>query len=114
METARRRSILKSFAALALTAAHARSFAQALTPIRFQLDWRFEGPGALFLTPAAKGYFEAAGLDVTIDAGSGSGASVMRVASGTYDMGFADLSALMEFHGNNPQAPNKPVAVMMV
>ena len=37
-----------------------------------------------------------------------------RVASGTYDMGFADLAALMEFHANNPDAPNKPVAVMMV
>jgi NitT/TauT family transport system substrate-binding protein len=36
------------------------------------------------------------------------------VASGTYDMGFADLAALMEFHANNPDTPNKPVAVMMV
>jgi NitT/TauT family transport system substrate-binding protein len=88
--------------------------AQAVTPIKFQLDWRFEGPAALFLTPAAKGYFKAAGLDVSIDAGNGSGGTVTRVASGTYDMGFADLAALMEFHANNPDAPNKPVAVMMV
>jgi NitT/TauT family transport system substrate-binding protein len=51
---------------------------------------------------------------VTIDAGNGSGGTVTRVASGTYDMGFADLAALMEFHANNPDAPNKPVAVMMV
>jgi NitT/TauT family transport system substrate-binding protein len=29
-------------------------------------------------------------------------------------MGFADLAALMEFHANNPDAPNKPVAIMMV
>jgi hypothetical protein len=29
-------------------------------------------------------------------------------------MGFADIAALMEFHANNPTAPNKPVAVMMV
>ena len=65
-------------------------------------------------TPAAKGYFKDAKLDVTIDAGNGSGGAVTRVASGTYDMGFADLAALMEFHANNPDAPNKPVAVMMV
>ena len=51
---------------------------------------------------------------MTIDAGNGSGGTVTRVASGTYDMGFADLAALMEFHANNPTAPNKPVAVMMV
>ncbi len=93
---------------LGTTAVHAE------TPIKFQLDWRFEGPSALFLQPAAKGYFKAAGLDVSIDAGSGSGATVSRVASGTYDMGFADMAALMEFHANNPDMPNKPVAVMMV
>ena len=46
--------------------------------------------------------------------GSGSGAAVQRVASGTYDMGFADMASLMEFHANNPDAPNKPVAVMVV
>lgn len=83
-------------------------------PIKFQLDWRFEGPSALFLQPAAKGYFKDVGLDVSVDAGNGSGATVTRVASGTYDMGFADMAALMEFHANNPDAPNKPVAVMMV
>ena len=84
------------------------------TPVKFQLDWRFEGPAALFLSPVAKGHFKAEKLDVTIDAGNGSGGTVTRVASGTYDMGFADLAALMEFHANNPAAPNKPVAVMMV
>jgi NitT/TauT family transport system substrate-binding protein len=84
------------------------------TPIKFQLDWRFEGPAALFLTPVAKGYFKDAKLDVTVDAGNGSGAAVTRVASGTYDLGFADLAALMEFHANNPDAPNKPVAIMVV
>ncbi len=88
--------------------------AQTPTPIKFQLDWRFEGPAALFLHPTAKGYFKDAGLDVTIDAGNGSGGAVTRVASGAYDMGFADLAALMEFHANNPDSPNKPVAVMMV
>ena len=84
------------------------------TPIKFQLDWRFEGPSAFFLLPVEKGYFKQAGLDVTVDAGNGSGNAVNRVASGTYDMGFADFAALMEFYGNNPDAPNKPVALMIV
>ncbi|MDZ7812470.1 MAG: ABC transporter substrate-binding protein [Ideonella sp.] len=83
-------------------------------PLKFQLDWRFEGPAALFLASTAKGHYKAAGLDVTIDAGTGSSGTVTRVASGAYDMGFADVAALMEFHANNPDAPNKPVAVMMV
>ncbi len=108
-----KRHLIKTAAAIVAAAAFGSS-AHAQTPVKFQLDWRFEGPAALFLQPAAKGYFKAAGLDVTIDAGNGSGGTVTRVASGSYDMGFADLAALMEFHANNPDAPNKPVAVMMV
>ena len=101
-------------AALLTAAAAAPTWAQGSTPIKFQLDWRFEGPAALFLQPVAKGYFKQAGLNVTVDAGNGSGGAVTRVASGAYDMGFADLAALMEFHANNPDAQNKPVAVMVV
>jgi NitT/TauT family transport system substrate-binding protein len=101
-------------AAASLLAAFSLGAQAQETSIKFQLDWRFEGPAALFLTPAAKGYFKDEKLNVTIDAGNGSGGTVTRVASGTYDMGFADLAALMEFHANNPTAPNKPVAVMMV
>jgi NitT/TauT family transport system substrate-binding protein len=101
-------ALLTSLACLAAPLAHAQE-----TPIKFQLDWRFEGPAALFLVPEAKGYFKAEKLAVAIDAGNGSGGTVTRVASGAYDMGFADLAALMEFQANNPTAP-KPVAVMMV
>jgi NitT/TauT family transport system substrate-binding protein len=103
------RTLWSALAALLAVTAQAQE-----TPIKFQLDWRFEGPAAFFLLPVAKGQFKAEKLNVTVDAGNGSGNAVNRVASGTYDMGFADLSALMEFHANNPTAPNKPVAVMMV
>ncbi len=106
------RQVLKLFLLITAIAMSSNSFAQ--TAIKFQLDWRFEGPAAFFLEPAAKGYFKQAGLDVSIDAGNGSGNAVNRVASGSYDIGFADMAALMEFYGNNPDAPNKPVAVMMV
>jgi NitT/TauT family transport system substrate-binding protein len=112
-----KRSIFKLLAVSSLAAAPLLAssvFAQANTPIKFILDWRFEGPSALFLSPIAKGDFKNAKLDVSLDAGTGSGAAVQRVATGTYDMGFADMAALMEFHANNPDAPNKPVAVMMV
>jgi NitT/TauT family transport system substrate-binding protein len=108
-----KRFFIQATTALAAAAAFGSVQAQT-TPIKFQLDWRFEGPSALFLVPAAKGYFKDAKLDVSVDAGNGSGGAVTRVASGTYDMGFADLAALMEFHANNPDAPNKPVAIMMV
>jgi NitT/TauT family transport system substrate-binding protein len=108
-----KRMLLKLAGAVVTATTFGTAQAQ-VTPIKFQLDWRFEGPAALFLTPVAKGYFKDAKLDVTVDAGNGSGGAVTRVASGAYDLGFADLAALMEFHANNPDAPNKPVAIMMV
>ena len=108
-----KRRFLQATAALALASSFGIAHAQN-TPIKFQLDWRFEGPSAFFLQPVAKGYFKQAGLDVSVDAGNGSGGAVQRVASGAYDMGFADMASLMEFHANNPDAPNKPVGVMVV
>jgi NitT/TauT family transport system substrate-binding protein len=90
---------------LALTTLTLATVAQAQTPLRFQLDWRFEGPSAPFLLAAARGYYAEEGLDVTIDSGSGSAGAINRVASGAYDMGFGDINALVEFLANNPDAP---------
>ncbi len=110
-----RRAVMSLIATGLLASMFAAAPARAQeTAVKFQLDWRFEGPAAFFLLPVAQGQFKAEKLNVTVDAGNGSGNAVNRVASGTYDMGFADLAALMEFHANNPTAPNKPVAVMMV
>jgi NitT/TauT family transport system substrate-binding protein len=105
-----KRTFIKTTLGLALAASFAGASAQT-TPLKFQLDWRFEGPSAFFLVPVAKGYFKDAKLDVTVDAGNGSGGAVNRVASGAYDIGFADLAALMEFHANNPDAPNKHASI---
>ncbi len=107
-------TVLRILAGVALSLAAALPASAQDTKIKFTLDWRFEGPSALFLAANSKGYFKQEKLDVTIDAGAGSGAAVTRVATGAYDLGFADISALIEFLGNNPAAITKPQAIYMV
>jgi NitT/TauT family transport system substrate-binding protein len=90
----------------------AASAANAQTAVKFSLDFKFEGPSAPFVVAIDKGYFKAEGLDVTIDSASGSIEPITRVASGTYNMGFADINSLVKFRDANPAIPIK--AVFMV
>lgn len=82
------------------------------TPIKFTLDWKFEGPSAGFLLALDKGYFKAEGLDVTIDSGNGSVEAIPRVATGAYQMGFGDINSVMKFLDEDPT--QKVKAVYMV
>jgi len=100
------------FLAASLVLLAAPVFAAAPTKLKFTLDWRFEGPSAPFLLAKAKGYFAAEGLDVEIDSGAGSAGAVTRVATGAYDMGFADFNALVEYDAKTPNS--KIQAVYMV
>lgn len=101
----RKTSISRRLFLCAATAlAFAGSAAHAADPvkIKFTLDWRFEGPAAPFLLAKAKNYFAAEGLDVEIDAGNGSAGAVTRVATGAYEMGFADFNSLIEQEAKTP------------
>src|SRR5882724_13509580 len=87
-------------AALSLAAAGLASWlapwpAAAQTSIKFSLDGRLEGPEALVLLPQDKGYFRNEGLEVTVDEAASPLEPITRVASGGYDMAFADINALI-------------------
>ncbi|BBP43881.1 ABC transporter substrate-binding protein [Thiosulfativibrio zosterae] len=84
---------LSSFSALANTA------------VKFTLDWKFEGPAAAYLVALEKGFYKEQGLDVTIDSGNGSLDAIPKVASGTYEFGFADVNSLIKFKDQNPDSP---------
>ena len=76
--------------------------AAAQTPVKFTLDWVFQGPTSPFLVALDKGYYKAEGLDVTMDPGQGSAGAVQRVATGAYQIGFADVNSVMEYNAKNP------------
>jgi NitT/TauT family transport system substrate-binding protein len=103
-----RRKLLQGGAAASVMGfgATGASWAQGI-PIKFVLDWRFEGPSAFFLNALEKGYFKTEGVNVDIDVGTGSPAAIQRVASRTYDMGFGDFTSMTEFLAANPNTPDR-------
>ncbi|WP_134681057.1 ABC transporter substrate-binding protein [Paracoccus ravus] len=77
--------------------------ALAETDIRFTLGWKTQGSDAPFLLALDKGYFKEEGLNVTIDQGEGSAATVTRIMSGAYDAGFGDINAIIQNAATRPE-----------
>jgi NitT/TauT family transport system substrate-binding protein len=110
---------VKSFSSLKACAAFAAalclaspSIAADLIPIKFSLSFSIAADAAPYLLALERGYFRDAGLDVTIDASTGSGEAVTRVASGVYQMGSSDFATLVEFASRQPAVTPKAVLVI--
>ena len=103
---------LLSACGLALALALAAQPALAQVPIKLVLNWKYEGPQAWFFLAQDKGYFKEEGLDVTIDQGEGSAASIPKVAAGAYQAGFGDINALVDLASRRPA--DAPVGVYML
>jgi NitT/TauT family transport system substrate-binding protein len=82
--------------------------------LRFALDWVFQGPQAPFLVPHENGCYKRVGLDVTTDRGYGSGDTVVKVGSGAYDVGFADLNAMVEYNARQQKPEDRLISFFMI
>lgn len=82
------------------------------TTIKFKLGWTTQGSDAAFFYAQDNGYFKAEGLNVVIDKGNGSGATVTHIMSGAYDAGFGDVNAIIQNASTKPD--EAPVMVYMV
>jgi NitT/TauT family transport system substrate-binding protein len=86
------------------------STATAQTAVTFQLNWTAGGPNAGFAAALGEGFYKAAGLDVTIIQGNGSGNTAQLVASGRAQLAYADAVAVSQLIAKG--APMKVVSTI--
>ncbi|MEL6818242.1 MAG: ABC transporter substrate-binding protein [Pseudomonadota bacterium] len=87
------------------------AFAQNIE-VPFALDWKFEAPSGIFFSAIDNGHFAAEGLDVTIEAGTGSTSTIPKIATGAFPLGFGDINSVIRFLDQNPGAPITAVMMM--
>jgi NitT/TauT family transport system substrate-binding protein len=98
----------RTFLVLALASAMSvaggwRGYAAGETQnVKFVVDWAYQGDHAFWSEPIEDGTFKKLGLNVTMDRGYGSGDTIIKVAAGTYDIGFADINAVIKFNAEHP------------
>jgi NitT/TauT family transport system substrate-binding protein len=94
------------------TALTASAHAADKMPIRFIMDWAFEGAQAIWPAAAESGCFRESNLEVTIDRSLGSGDAISKVASRTYDIGVADFTSLVNYDSSHPG--DKLIATLVI
>jgi len=76
--------------------------AYAAERVKMLMDFLWQSSQGGFTLAADRGYYAAEGLEVAIDHGAGSADTIGKLATGTYDIGFADVNLLVKFNADNP------------
>jgi NitT/TauT family transport system substrate-binding protein len=104
---------LAVFVAALVAAFAALSPLAAQSDVRFVLDFLLQGQQSAFVLGRDKGYYAAQQINfAAFDPGRGGADSITKVASGTHDIGFGDLSAMIEFNAKNPG--RELIAVLLI
>ena len=81
--------------ALALALALLPGVSAGAEPVNLMLNWTPTGDHSPFYYAKAQGWYEKAGIDLTIEIGKGSGVSSLKVGSGGSPFGIADLATAL-------------------
>jgi NitT/TauT family transport system substrate-binding protein len=87
------------------------AYAADLKKVTVRLDWLPGADHAALYLAKARGYYEAEGLDVTIEAGKGSNSTIQLVGSGNDTIGLASIATIALAVGKG--VPVKAVAGIM-
>ncbi len=100
----RRREFAKSGLALGISALAApqTARAQSAIPLKFVADFALQGNHSVFTLGIERGHYLKENLAVKLDRGYGSGDTIVKIAAGAYDIGFADVNAAVKFNAANP------------
>src|ERR1700758_4932292 len=84
-----------TIAALALAIAGLPGPSAAAEPVNLILNWTPTADHSPFYYAKSQGWYEKAGIDLTIEVGKGSGVSSLKVGSGGSPFGIADLATIL-------------------
>jgi NitT/TauT family transport system substrate-binding protein len=108
-----RRNVLQWGAGAAAAMGGAPTLVRAQEPVKYLHDWRWEGPGTAIAMAEASGAFASERLGVQINAGTGSAATVAKLASNEFDVGLGDFGSLVEFAAKNPGQAMPQIAYVL-
>lgn len=90
------KTIVATVIALLATLGAIASAPTQATDVRFILDFLLQGQQSPFVLGRERGYYAAQKVNLAaFDPGRGGADSITKVASGTHDIGFGDLSAMI-------------------